>query len=231
AKHRHDCVAGAHFARKPDRASDIDAGRGAEAEAFLFEELEDDSHGLLILDPPGMIDLDTFQILSDAALADAFGDRAAFSLQLARRVVAVERSSRRIGEANLDVLALGLQADRDAAERAAGANRTAEAIDLPLRLLPNLFGRRFDVCLPICDVIELVGPDRAIGLRFGELFSQPSGVLHIVVRVFVRDRGDLDQRGSEQTERVLLLLGLRFRDYDHRTEAHRSADDRQANAG
>src|SRR5690606_7029454 len=154
AKHRHDGMPGAHFASEPDRASDIDAGRGADAKAFLLEELEDDLHGLRILDPPRVIDLHAFQILCDAALADAFGDGAAFRLKLARSVVAVKRGARRIGETNLDILALGLQADGDTAERAAGANRAAEAVDLPFRLIPDLFGCRLDMCLAVCDVVE-----------------------------------------------------------------------------
>src|SRR5690606_25093401 len=126
--------------------------------------------------------------------------------------------------------ALGLQADGDTAERAAGANRAAEAVDLPFRLIPDLFGCRLDMCLAVCDVVELVRPDRAVRLRLGELFGKPPRVLHIVVGILVRDRRNPDQRGSEQTERILLLLRLCLWDYDDRAEAHGSADHRQSNA-
>ena len=42
---------------------------------FVFEQVEDDRHRFFVGDLIGDIDRGTFQILGDAALADAFGDR------------------------------------------------------------------------------------------------------------------------------------------------------------
>ena len=41
-----DGVAGAEILRQPDGAGDVDAGRAAEAEALVLEQVEDDRHAL-----------------------------------------------------------------------------------------------------------------------------------------------------------------------------------------
>ena len=82
-EHRHDGVAGAELLGEADGAGDIDAGRAAEAQPFLLEQVEDDGNGLLIGDLVGRVDRHAFEIVGDAALADAFGDRGAFGLELA----------------------------------------------------------------------------------------------------------------------------------------------------
>jgi hypothetical protein len=41
-------VPGAELSGKPYRAGDIDAGGAAEAQAFVFEQIEDDGNGFLI---------------------------------------------------------------------------------------------------------------------------------------------------------------------------------------
>ena len=66
------------------RAGDIDAGRAAEAKAFVLEQIEDDRHGLLVGNLKGDVDRHAFEIGGDAALADAFGDRGAFGLRARR---------------------------------------------------------------------------------------------------------------------------------------------------
>ena len=92
AQDRHDRVAGAEIARQPDRAGDVDAGRAAQAQALVLEEVEDDRQRLLVGDLVGDVDRDAFEVGGDAALADALGDRGALGLELARRVLAVERA-------------------------------------------------------------------------------------------------------------------------------------------
>ena len=69
--------------RQPDRAGDVDAGRAAQAQAFVLQQVEDDRQRLLVGDLVGVVDRRAFEIGGDAALADAFGDRGAFGLQLA----------------------------------------------------------------------------------------------------------------------------------------------------
>src|SRR5690606_25985269 len=200
------------------------------AKAFLFEKLEANPDGFVIRDLPGVVDHDTLEVLRDAALSDALGYGAAFGLELARGVVTVKCRPRRVCEANLNVLALGLEANGDATQRSPGTDGAAEAIHLSARLFPDFLGRCLDVSLAVGNIVELVRPDRAIGLGFREGFGKTCGVLHVVVRIPVWDRGHFHQGGAEQAQRVFLLLRLGLRNDDHRPEAHGGADYRQADA-
>ena len=129
---------GPELARQPDRAGDVDAGRAAEAQALLLDQVEDDRQRLLVGDLPGEVGREAFEIGGDAALPDAFGDRAAFGLEHAVGVEAVERRAQRIGERDLHVRVLRLAAPiADAGQRAAGADRRDEAVDLAVRSAPR----------------------------------------------------------------------------------------------
>ena len=94
---------GPELARQPDRAGDVDAGRAAEAQALLLDQVEDDRQRFLVGDLAGEVGREAFEVGGDAALADAFGDRAALGLEHALGVEAVERRAQRIGERDLDV--------------------------------------------------------------------------------------------------------------------------------
>ena len=220
-------MTGAHVAREPDRAGHIDAARSAEAQPFLAQQIEDDRQRLGVGDLVGLVDHRTFEIGGDAALADAFGDRASFRLELAVLVVIVERRAHRIGEADGDVLVLRLQPHGDAGERAAGADGADEAVDLALRVVPDLGRRRLDMALAVGDIVELVGPDRAMRRGRGKLLGEPAGIFHVVVRVLVRNRGDLDQLGAGKPQHLLLLVGLRVGDDDDGLQPERIADERK----
>ena len=135
-------------------------------EALVLEQVEDDRQRLVVRDLEGAVDRRAFEIGGDAALADAFGDRGAFGLELAGRVVGVERRAHRIGERDLDVGVALLERHADAGERAAGADRADEAVDLAVGLPPDLRAGRLVVGLAVGDVVELVGPDRAVGSLF-----------------------------------------------------------------
>ena len=87
------------------------------------------------------------------------------------------------------------------------------------------------MCLPIGDVVELVGPDRAVRLRLGQRFGEAGGIFHVVVGVLVRDGGHFHEFRTEQPQRVLLLLRLRLGNHDDRAIAHRGGDHRDADAG
>ena len=119
----------------------------------------------------------------------------------------------------------------DAGERAAGADRADEAVDLAVGLLPDFRPGRLDMALAVGDVVELVGPDRAVLLGLRQLRGEPAGDFHVIVRVGVGDRRHLDQFRAAQPQRVLLLLALGFRDDDDGAEAHGVADQRKADAG
>ena len=154
-----------------------------------------------------------------------------FGLQHAFRVEAEERRAQRIGERDLHRLVLFLQPRRHAGKRSAGADRRHEAVDLAAGLRPDFLRGGADMAVAVGDIVELVGPDRAVRLCLRQLLGEPTRHLHVVVRVLVGHRRHLDQFGAEHAQRVLLLLALRVGNDDHRAVAERLGDDRQPDAG
>ena len=146
-------------------------------------------------------------------------------------VVFVERRAHRVGDADLDLAGMALQPHRRAGQRAAGADGADEAVDRPAGLVPDLLGGRHHMAVAVGDVVELVGPDRAVRMGLRQLLGEPAGQLHVIVGVLVRDGRHLDQLRAHQPQRVLLLLALRLRNDDHRAVAERVGDQRQADAG
>src|SRR4029079_3097676 len=144
-KDRDDRMTGAHVTCEPYRSGDIDTARSAEAQPFLAKQVEYDGQRLCVRNLIGLVDHGTFEIGGDAALADAFGDRASFRLELSMLVIIVERSAHRIGDADGDVLVLRLQSHGNAGERAARADSTDKAVDLALRVVPDLGRGRLDM--------------------------------------------------------------------------------------
>ena len=63
-----------------------------------MHEVEQHRQHLLVGDLEPAVERRAFEIGGDAALADAFGDRVALGLQLAVRVIVVDRRAHRIGE-------------------------------------------------------------------------------------------------------------------------------------
>ena len=167
----------------------------------------------------GGIDRRAFEVLGDAALADAFGDRRAFGFQRAGRVVAVERGAHRVGERNAHGAVERFQRHGDAGERAAGADGADKAVDLAVGLPPDFRAGRLDVALAVGDIVELVGPDRAVLFGLRQLLGEPAGELHVVVGVGIGHRRHFDEFGAAQPQRVLLFLALGFRDDDHGAKA------------
>src|SRR5262245_30878379 len=230
-ENRDDGVPRPQLLGKPDRARDIDAGRAAHAQTLVLEQIEDDWNRLLVGYLIGDVDRRILQVLGDATLADAFGDGRTLRLEHAMGVVAVERRAHRIGERDADVLVARLERHGDAGQRAAGADRAGEAVHLAVGLIPDLRSGGLDVALAVGDVVELVGPDRAVGLGARQLLGKAPGHLHVVVRIRVGDGRHLDQLGAAEPQHVLLFLALGVRDDDHGAEAERVADQREPDAG
>ncbi len=69
---------------------------------------------------------------------------------------------KRIGGGDLQVRAFFLQRDGTAGERAASADRAGEAVEPSVGLVPDLRPRGFNMRLAVRDIVELVGPDRAV---------------------------------------------------------------------
>ena len=177
AEHRHDGLARPQLARQPDRAGDVDAGRAAHAPAPRLDQVEDRAHHLLVGDPVGVVDRQALEVGGDPALADALGDRGALGLQLAVRCSSCRAPRRpgRPGRWRRSGFCVA-QAMRDAGQRAAGADRADEAVDLAVGLRPDLRAGGVDVGLAVGDVVELVGPDRAGGLLRRQLLGQAAGI-------------------------------------------------------
>src|SRR4029079_19715167 len=133
----------------------------------------------------GLVDLGSLQIGGDSALADTLGDGAALRLEHAVLVIIVQRGTHRVGKPDHHVFVVLLETHGDAGKPAAGADRADEPIDLAAELLPNLLRRRLDMSLAVGDIVELIGPDRAVRLARGKLFGETARIFYVVVRVLV----------------------------------------------
>ena len=103
-KDGHDGVAGAEFLGQPDGAGDIDAGRAAEAQAFVLEQVEDDRQRFFVgdLKAKSIVSPSRLAVMRPWPMPSVIEVPSA--LQLAVRVEAVERGAQRIGERDRDVL-------------------------------------------------------------------------------------------------------------------------------
>src|SRR5690606_13349245 len=128
-------------------------------------------------------------------------------------------------------IALLAQTDSNSSKRSTAADGCNETVDLAVGLSPDFLRCGGDVSVTIGNIVELIGPDRAIGLRFCELFSQPACTLHVVVRVSVGNRLDLDQLCSHQAQSVLFFFALRLGNDDHRPVAESLGHQGEADTG
>src|SRR5205085_4723837 len=173
----------------------------------------------------GVVDLGQRHVLRDAALADALGNRRALGLQLAALEPAVHCRAHRIGDGDAHLRTLLLQVAADAGERAAGADGAGEAVYLAAGLLPDLGAGAAIVAIGVRRVVPLVRPEGA------EFFRDALRHVHIVVRILVRHRRHFAQLGAAKAQHVLLLLALRFGNYDQRAITARIADECESDAG
>src|SRR6185437_15197874 len=139
-------------------------------------------------------------------------DRVAGGAQFAGGVIAKERRPLWIGKADFDTRDPGAQSLGHAAKRAAGADRADEAVDLAARRGDDLWSGGFDMRLPVGDVVELVGPDRAVGQLLRQLRGEPARQLDVVVGVFIGLGRPFDEIGAVKAQSVLLFLALSVRD-------------------
>ena len=152
-------------------------------------------------------------------------------LELAVLVPVVERRTHRVGRHDPHLGVALLEEQADAGQRAARADGAGEGVDLAVGLLPDLRAGGAVVAHPVGDIVELVGPDRPVGLAPVQLLGEPAGQLHVVVRVLVGHGRHRAQIGAHQPQHVHLLLALRLGDDDHGAVAAHVADQRQADPG
>src|SRR5471032_3084177 len=93
---RDDGLAGAELLGELHRAHDVDGGRTAQHQAFVLDEVEQQRQGFLVGNAQRQVDRRALEVLGDASLSDALGDRVALGFQFALGVPAVERRPHRI---------------------------------------------------------------------------------------------------------------------------------------
>src|SRR5712691_1371836 len=147
------------------------------------------------------------------------------------RVPAVEPRAHRVGQIYLHVRVALFEGDADPGQGPPGADRAGETVDLALGLGPDLGAGRLVMAAPVGEVVELVGPDRAVRLLLRDLLGEGPGIAHIVHRVGVGHRRDEPQIDAAQQQHVLFFLALRLGHDDDGAVAARIADKREADPG
>jgi len=151
----------------------IEGGRGADEESLLVQEAEDHLYCLCVWDVEGVVkEFERgFQVLSNAALANSLRDGAdTLSFQLAQLDVIVEHRAWRVGQEDLDLRVDLLQEGGSPTEGTSCARGAGKAVDLALRLGPDLGAGGLNVGLHVGNIVELVCPHR-IRDRLGEGLS------------------------------------------------------------
>ena len=117
------------------------------------------------------------------------------------------------------------------AMRAARADRADEAVDCAVEIVEDLGPGRLVVTAAVGDIVELIGPDRAIRFRLRHRFGEATRIADVVVGVGIGNGRDFDQFGPRQTQRVLLFLGLGVGDDDDGPVPERAGDHRDPDPG
>ena len=184
---------------------------------------------LLIRNLVGEIGREAFEIGGDAALADAFGDRAPSAFSSPFGVEAVERRAQRIGERDLDVRVASPSARarrRPACRRCRPRRRSRR----PCRRSAPRFPAPWCATWPsrLATLSNWLAQIAPFGSLFASCVGKPARHLHVIVGVLVGHRRNLDQLGAEQPQRVLLFLALRIGNDDDGAIAERLGDQRRA---
>ena len=196
-----------------------------------FKQIEYIRQRLGIGDAISVIDLQPLDILGDPPLPDAFGDRRPLRGQFAGGEITVKRRPFRISQGDPHVFFARSQSLAYAGKRAARSDRGNKTVNSSARLFPDFRRRGLEMRPFVGHVVELVGPDNTVFFGLGHLFGQSLGVADEVVRISIRHRRNLDQRGADQSQRVFLFLTLGLGDNDDGFIAHRRADQRQTDPG
>ena len=133
-------------------------------------------------------------------LSDPFGDRRAFGLQFAMRIIFVKRRAAGIAERDRHAFILLLQPHADAGKGAAGAHCAGEAIDPPVHLRPDFLGRALDMRAAVGDIVELIGPDRIFGF-----LGDPARGVHEMALARIRRCRHRHQLRAKRTQRIHFL--------------------------
>ena len=80
-------------------------------------------------------------------------------------------------------------------------------------------------------VVPLVGIQHTVWLARGHFLCFSLGLVNVVIRVFKRNGGHLNQLGTAKPEHIFFLLALCFGNNDNGAVSACIPDQRQANAG
>ena len=163
----------------------------------MLQQVKDDRQGFFIRNLKSIVDRRALEIGGDAPLADAFGDRGAFRFQLAGFDPRINRRAHGICGGDADAWVALFQSHRHARERSAGSDGASESIDLAVGLFPDFRPRGFDMCAPVRNIVELVGPNGAILLCLCQLLRQAPGNLYVIVCVPVRNSRNFDKLDAQ----------------------------------
>src|ERR1019366_9472372 len=123
----------------------------------------------------GYIDGRSLDVLGDAALANALGDRTALGLQFAAGKIAVEGGAQGVDESNAHLRVLLLEGMANTGQGTSRADGADKSVHLAVGLAPDLRARGAVVARPVGQVVELIGPDGAVRLRGCQFLGQTFG--------------------------------------------------------
>ena len=125
----------------------------------------------------------------------------------------------------------GTKRPRHAGQRAARTDRTDEAVDLAIRLLPDLGAGRFQMKVTVGKIFELIGPPGAMRFRFVERFREPPGGMHKMIGVLVRHGRNQLHFGAISSQRRNFLAALVIGHDDDGAMPKGAADHGESDAG
>src|SRR5437762_12930612 len=102
----------------------------------------------------------------------------------------------RIGAGDDDARVLFLQIAAGAGERAAGADRADEAVNLAAGLLPDLRSSGLIMRLGVVEIVPLIGGQHAVRLGLAQLSGPPPPDMLTVVRIGIGQLRYLDELGA-----------------------------------
>ncbi len=196
----------------------------------MCHQIEQNGQEFSIFDAIGEVRGEAFEVAGYAGHADALGDRAALAGHLTLGEPVEQRGARRVGQGDLHRRVAFAQEGADASQSAAAADGADEGIDLAEGLFPDFGGGAFIVGGAVGDVVELIGPEGAVGLGRVQLARHCFGVVDEVVGAGEGGGVHLDQPRAQGADGQLLLFGLGARHDDDHAVAQGRADQGQTDA-
>ena len=130
------------------------------------------------------------EILSDATLTDAFGDRIAFGFEVSFGEPVIESGAHGVGEDDLDGGVVLFEGLTDAGECSACSCSAGEGVDMSVSLGEDFFSCGLVVSVFVGEVIELISPDSAVRVLLIELRGEALRDVDVIFWIRVWDGWD-----------------------------------------